>query len=102
MREATPLTAISTWPDWMTTISSLESMMLGAVCWPGLRVVMWLSSARKVSVGELTHTTREPVGVGVEGWLLQSITEEASLPGTACSAADLSEAECERSVTKLM
>ena len=53
-------------------------------------------------VDELTQTTREPVDVGVEGRLLQSITEEASLPGTACSAADLADAECERSVTKLM
>jgi hypothetical protein len=81
MREATPLTVISNWPDLMTTISSLESTILGAVLWPTLSVVMWLSSSRKVSVGELTHVTREPVGVGVEGWRLQSMTEDGSLPG---------------------
>src|ERR1017187_7525407 len=102
MREATPLTVISSRPDLMTTISSLESTILGAVLWPTLSVVMWLSSARKVSVGELTHVTRESVGVGVEGWRLQSMTEDGSLPGTACSAADLAEVACERSVTKLM
>ena len=50
---------------------------------------MWLSRATKVRVGELTTVTREPVGVGVAGRLLQSMTEEASLPGTACSAAEL-------------
>src|SRR5450432_794346 len=100
MREAMPLTVTSTWPDLMTTISSFESTILAAVCCPALSVVMWLSRARKVRVGKLTHTLREPVGVGVEGWLLQSMTEEGSLPGTASSAADLADVECERSVTK--
>src|ERR1700722_31941 len=102
MREAMPLTVTSTWPDLITTISSLESMILAADDWPTLRVVIWLSRARKVRVGELTQTIREPEGVGVEGMLLQSRTEDASLPGAASSAADLADVACERSVTKLM
>src|ERR1035441_8985046 len=91
MREDTPLTVTSTWPDLRMASSSPESTMSTAVDWPGLRVVRWLSSVLKVRVGELTTLTCEPLGVGVDGRLLQSMTVEASLPGTACSMAGRSE-----------
>src|SRR6185437_4324500 len=83
-----PLTVTSTCPSRRMQTSSLGSRS-GVVCLPGSRRVMWVSRARKVTVGcDCTTTEREPVGVAMTGRELVSITADPNLPGWFCCAAE--------------
>ena len=96
--QPTPLTVASMTPDLRTKNSSPESLMPDWVLAPALRVVMWLSSRSKVSVREFTTLIREPVGVGVEGRLWQSMTDEGRIPGAGRCEAGTSPTVWTRSV----